>query len=326
MQTIRWGVLSTANIALTKLIPAMQQAEHTEVLAISSLSGKAKDTAQELGIHRAYDRYEELLNDPDIDAVYIPLPNHLHKNWVEEAARHGKHVLCEKPAGLTSSEVQEMAAVCHEHDVIFMEAFMYQFHPQHERVREIIDSGEIGEVKLIKASFSFYLDNPDQNIRMYPAKGGGSLYDVGSYCLHVIRKFGNGRVLDVTARASFDLKYEVDTSAAGVITFETGVLGVFDCSFELNFRHEYEIAGSKGSIKVPRAFRPDVHDGEGIILVEAGGKVREEKVKGDQYRLEVEHFSQTIREKGIPFYSAEETLENMKLIDACYHSIKNHAT
>src|SRR5699024_125214 len=143
-QTIRWGVLSTAKIAQKELIPAIKRAVNAEVTGIASSSEeKAKEVAQKFSIQKVYSSYEQLLDDPEIDAVYIPLPNHLHKEWVIKAANKGKHILCEKPAAVNAAEFEEMQAVCEEQDVIFMEAFMYHFHPQHERVKEIIASGEI---------------------------------------------------------------------------------------------------------------------------------------------------------------------------------------
>ena len=159
MSTVKWGILSTAGIARKQLIPAFGRATNAEVVAIASSSGieKAKEVADKFSIEKAYGNYESLLDDPAIDAVYIPLPNHLHKKWTIAAAKKGKHILCEKPAAVNTDEFQEMKSICMEHQVIFMEAFMYQFHPQHERARKIIDSGEIGEVSYIRAAHSFYL-------------------------------------------------------------------------------------------------------------------------------------------------------------------------
>ncbi|MCS0542599.1 Gfo/Idh/MocA family oxidoreductase, partial [Aeromonas veronii] len=187
MTKVRFGVLSTAKIARNTLIPAMERAHYAEVVAVASESGKAKDFAAELGIPKHYESYTDLLNDPEIDAVYIPLPNQLHKQWAIEAAKHGKHVLCEKPAALTSQDVEEMAAAFKENNVIFMEAFMYQFHPQHNRVKEIIAAGEIGDVKLIRSTFSFLHDLNSGSIKMQKDLGGGVLYDVGCYCIHASR-------------------------------------------------------------------------------------------------------------------------------------------
>lgn len=161
MRTVKWGILGTARIAREQLIPALQREGHSEVVAIASKSGKARDVADRFGIPAAYDDYEALLGDPAVEAVYIPLPNGLHKEWAIKAARHGKHVLCEKPSALTSAETREILEACREHDVIFMEGFMYRHHPQHQRVKEIMQSGEIGEVVLFRASLHFLLEDVD---------------------------------------------------------------------------------------------------------------------------------------------------------------------
>lgn len=323
MRKIKWGILSTANIAQTQVIPAIQRSAIAEVEAIASSNGKAQGAAAELNIPRAYETYEELLQDPNIEAVYIPLPNNLHRKWVLEAARHGKHVLCEKPAALTAEEMIEMDRYCKEQNVLFMEAFMYQFHPQHSRVKEIISSGEIGEVKLIRSSFSFYLSDRDTDIRMDKNLGGGSIFDIGCYCIHAIRNIAESEPVRLNVQGKLDQESGVDLSAAAYLEFENGIQGLFDCSFESAFRQEYEVVGTKGRIVVPRAFRPDVNDGAGIIAVESDGQERMEQVFGDIYLLEVEHFSRAILDNRAPIYTAEETIANMRLIDACYTSLRN---
>ncbi|RXJ02091.1 gfo/Idh/MocA family oxidoreductase [Anaerobacillus alkaliphilus] len=322
MRKIRWGVLSTANIAQKEVIPALQRATNAEVVAIASLSNRAKEVASQYHIPKAYDTYEELLKDPTIDAVYIPLPNHLHKVWTIEAAKSGKHVLCEKPASLTAEETEEMISACQEHGVRFMEAFMYQFHPQHERVRELIKNGEIGSVKLMRASFSFYLADFKENIRMNPAMGGGSIYDVGCYGIHAIRYVLQEEPKELQIHANINSEHQVDTSAVGYMKMESGIVATFDASFEMTYRAEYEVIGTKGSIKVPRAFRPDIDDGIGLVIVQNEHGVKEEIISGDIYRLQVEHFSQTILENNEPSYSPENTIQNMRVLDACYQSLK----
>jgi D-xylose 1-dehydrogenase (NADP+, D-xylono-1,5-lactone-forming) len=322
MQKVRWGILSTANIAQQSLIPAFGRAQNAVVAGIASSSGKAQEVAEQFNIAKSYSNYEEMLQDPEIDAVYIPLPNHLHKKWTIEAAKHGKHILCEKPASLTADETQEMVEFCREKNVKFMEAFMYQFHPQHERVREIIKSGEIGDVKFMRASFSFYLAHPEGNVRMDSEKGGGSLYDVGCYAIHSIRNILDAEPVEVDVHANVDSDYQVDTSAFGYMLMENGVHAHFDCSFDMVFRAEYEVIGTKGQIKVPRAFRPDITGGEGLVIVQKEGVTREEKIVADIYREEVEHISQVILENGEPSYSGENAIQNMRVIEACYQSIK----
>ncbi|PAE37230.1 Gfo/Idh/MocA family protein [Bacillus sp. 7884-1] len=321
MEKVRWGILSTAKIAQKSLIPAFERANNAVVTGIASSSGKAEEAAAQFNIAKTYSSYEAMLQDPDIDAVYIPLPNHLHKKWTLEAAKHGKHILCEKPASLTAEETKEMVDFCRESNVKFMEAFMYQFHPQHERVREIIKSGEIGEVKYMRASFSFFLAQPEGNVRMDSEKGGGSLYDVGCYAIHSIRNILGAEPVEVDVHANIDSDYQVDTSAFGYMKMENGVHAHFDCSFDMVFRAEYEVIGTEGQIKVPRAFRPDNHGGEGLVIVQIGEETREEKIVADIYREEVEHISQVILENGEPSYSGENAIQNMRVIEACYQSI-----
>ncbi|MUK87720.1 gfo/Idh/MocA family oxidoreductase [Ornithinibacillus sp. L9] len=324
MEKVRWGVLSTAGIAQKALLPAFDRAENAEVVGIATRSGmgKAEAVAKKFAIEKTYDRYEKLLDDPTIDAVYIPLPNHLHKKWVMEAARRGKHILCEKPAALTAEEVLEMKTVCEENNVIFMEGFMYHFHPQHERVKEIVDAGEIGEVKYMRAGFTFYLGQKDGNIRMSDQKGGGSIYDIGCYAIHSIRNILRQEPTSVFVDAIKDAEYGVDTDAVGYLTFDGGVRATFDSSFGLYNRTEYEVFGTEGSIRVPRAYRPDKNGGEGMILVEKAGVTRTETVTGDQYREQVEHISNAILTGDHKLkHDLNNTIHNMRVIDACFKSI-----
>ncbi|WP_369390578.1 Gfo/Idh/MocA family protein [Mesobacillus selenatarsenatis] len=323
MKKIKWGILSTANIAQTQVIPAIQRSALAEVGAIASSSGKAAEVAAKLNIPRVYDTYEELLLDPKIDAVYIPLPNSLHRKWVLEAAKHGKHILCEKPAALAAEEMIEMDRHCKKENVLFMEAFMYQFHPQHDRVKEIIASGEIGEVKLMRSSFSFYMEDRETNIRMDKSLGGGSIYDVGCYCIHSMRHILGAEPVKVHAHGNLDPDTGVDVSAVAYLEFDRGMIqGVFDCSFEASFRQEYEVVGTKGRIFVPRAFRPDVNGDVGLVTVESNGQQRTELVEGDIYLLEVDHLSEAILEKKPLIYPAEKTIQNMRVINACYSSLE----
>lgn len=322
MRKIRWGILSTANIAQTQVIPAIVRAENAEVAGIASESGKAKEAAAGFSIPAFYDSYEELLQDQEIDAVYIPLPNHLHKKWVMEAAKHGKHVLCEKPAALNEEDAREMALFCHEKGVKFMEAFMYQFHPQHKRVQEIIASGEIGEIKYMSSSFSFFLENRESNIRMKKEMGGGSIYDVGGYCIHVIRNFLQSEPLEIDAHAEIDPDTGVDLSATVYMKMENGISSVFSCSMDMASRQEYEIVGTKGRIIVPRAFRPDLYGGKGQIIVQTEQVERKEEWTADLYELEIEYFSQAILDQFEPFQTSENTAQNMRVIEACYRSIE----
>lgn len=326
MQKVRWGVLGTAEIARTQVIPAILRSCNAEIVGIVSRSEKAKAAASSLSVPNYYESYEELLRDQKIEAVYIPLPNHLHKKWVIEAAKYGKHVLVEKPAALTAKETQEMIGFCREKNVKFMEAFMYQFHPQHERVQEIISSGEIGEIKYMRASFSFYLEDREENIRMKKDMGGGSIYDIGCYCIHAIRNVLSSEPIEVEAYAEVVPSTGVDLSAIVHMKLENGLRVVFDCSFDMAFRQEYEVVGTNGRITVPAAFRPDVNGNDGVINIQSERGNRSEKVAGDQYKNQIEHFSQAILGNSEPSYQVENTLQNMRIIDACYQSIESKQT
>ena len=327
MTKVRWGILSTAGIAQKELIPAFQRATNAEVTAIATGSGieKAKVVAERFGIEKTYASYEELLDDPNIDAVYIPLPNHLHKKWVIKAAEKGKHILCEKPAAINADEVIEMKRACQEHEVIFMEGFMYYFHPQHERVKQIIDSGEIGDVSYMQAGFSFYLGEERRNssIKMSGEKGSGSIYDVGCYTIHSLRNILRAEPESVHAYAVIDPDYHVDTDVVAYLTFPNGVRATLDVSFNLAMRHEYKVHGTEGSIVVPRAYRPDNHGGDGLIIIEKAGNARTEIINGDQYRSQVEHLSQAILDGNYELvHDFDNTINNMRVIDACYESIE----
>lgn len=321
MKRVRWGILSTAKIGLTQVIPAIGRAGNAELAAIASRSERVHAIAKEHGISKAYESYEALLADSDIDAVYIPLPNHLHNEWTIKAAAAGKHVLCEKPAALTAEEADEMVQFCRSRKVKFAEAFMYQLHPQHARVKEIMASGEIGEIRLIKSSHSFYLDDRDTNIRMDKKMGGGSLYDLGCYSIQLSRHLTDAEPLEVQAFAELNKADGVDMTAHGWLRFDKGIRALFDCSFDMVPRNEYEVIGTKGSIRVPYAFRPDIVGGVGTIIVQTGVEQRTEEVGGDSYRLEVENFSSAILEDREPWISGDSTIRNMRVLDACYKSI-----
>ncbi len=319
---IRFGIMGTANIARKAVIPAIQNAQGAEVVSVASGSGRAREFAAEMGIEHFHDSYEAMLDDESIDAVYIPLPNTLHKKWTIAAAQKGKHVLCEKPAAITARDAMEMVQVCEDNGVIFMEAFMYQFHPQHEIVREVIASGEIGDVKHIRTNFSFYMGDKRNNIRLNSELGGGSIWDVGCYCIHSSRFIIGSEPLKVYAQASIPKEVGVDLSAAGIFTFANGVTASFDCSFERQMSNSYEILGTKGSIHVPFAYRPDAPEASGLIRIKnSEGNVREEMANGEQYTLMVEHFTRCVENKHTPSYSGEATVNNLKAIEACFESI-----
>ncbi|KAB2491639.1 Gfo/Idh/MocA family protein [Priestia endophytica] len=320
---VRWGILSTAQIAQDELLPAFRDATNAKVVAIASTNDKVKHIASKFDIPKIYGSYDELLEDSGIDAVYIPLPNSLHSQWVKRAAEKGKHILCEKPAVLNTREAEEVIETCKKNNVMFMEAFMYQFHPQHQRVKEMLISGEIGEVNIMKVSLSFYLENQNENIRMRQELGGGSLYDVGCYCIHSIRNILNTEPNRIFASQQKDVKGQVDMSVVCFMELDNGMTAVFDAAMDRAQIDYYEIIGTKGSIRVPKAFIPQMYNGEAQIIVNTtDGAYREEKVLGHQYILEVEYFSQCVLNGEISRSMMEDTIENVKVIEACFKSIE----
>jgi len=214
----------------------------------------ARAFAEETGIPRHYGTYESLLEDQGIDAVYIPLPNNMHKGWTIRAAEAGKHVLCEKPLALDAAECEEMAAAAAEHGVKLMEAFMYRFHPRTRRVIDMVREGVVGELKTIRSAFTFRLSRPD-NIRWMPEFGGGALMDVGCYCVNVSRTIVGEEPVQVQATAT-RADTGVDDHLVGILRFPSGVVAHFDCALTMERCEFYEVAGTEAHFRVPAAFLP----------------------------------------------------------------------
>ncbi len=269
---LRWGVLSTASIARNKWIPGVRRspAQRSDVVAIASRDGTAgRRAADELAIPRAHDSYEALLADPDVDAVYIPLPNHLHVEWTLAAARAGKHVLCEKPLALTSADAQRMVEACDAAGVQLMEAFMYRLHPSWLAVRELVASGRIGPLTSIQSWFSYYNDDA-ANIRNIAAAGGGALFDIGCYCVNLSRMLFDGEPKRVQAELVRDPVSGVDILTSALLTFERGGTASFTCSIRAEPDQRVHVFGPEGhiSIGIPFNIPPDrpTH-----VLVTQGG-------------------------------------------------------
>ena len=318
MTRIRWGVLGTSRIAEQQVIPAIKNAKNAEVVAVGSRSLEtARRFAVRNDIANALGSYEELVASPDIDAVYIPLPNHLHAEWTIKAAEQGKHVLCEKPAALNAAQMRQVVSACDAHGVQFMEAFMYQFHPQWRRTLEIVESGELGELRLLQSAFTFVLSNPD-DVRMISEMGGGSLYDVGCYCVHAMRTLtGNEALQEVSATAHFAKDGRVDKSLAAVLKFHNGVIGHFDSSFEAYSRQYFQVVGSEGTVTLPYPFRPDKGEPRLHIETLTGSRV-ETLPQGDLYVAEIEHFGDCINSGVTPYNRPEDSVWNMEFLDAVY--------
>lgn len=326
MRQLQWGILSTAGIARKAMIPAIQAAPNARLTAIASESGKAGDVAAEYAIPRAHEGFRQLLEDPDVEAVYVPLPNHLHARWVCEAARHGKHVLCEKPAALDAEEARAMQEACDRAGVALMEGYMYRHHPQHLRARELIERGEIGDVRQVRGLFSFPLALDSDNIRLSADAAGGSLHDVGCYPLDVIRRL-LGMPESVTVVGRVPEALGVDTSVNGVLRHADGRLAEFGASFEQTMLNRYEVIGSHGRLLLPAAFRPDKQGGVGeIIITDERGRTRREPVFGDQYPAQVEAFSAWALGEGPAPDAPAELAEQARLLAACRESLHQERT
>ena len=269
MTKLRIGILSTADIGRKKVIPGMRTADRVDVVAIASRDNEtARRVASELGIPRSHGSYEALLADPEVDAIYIPLPNHLHMEWTIAAARAGKHVLCEKPLALTAADAQTMVDACATEDVRLMEAFMYRLHPSWIAVRDLVASGRIGRLTAVQSWYSYFNDDPT-NIRNILPYGGGALMDVGCYSVTLSRMLFGGEPTRVEASITRDAIMRVDVLTSALLEFGDGI-ATFTCSTRAEDDQRVHIYGTEGriSIAIPFNIPPDrpTH-----VYISAGG-------------------------------------------------------
>ncbi len=318
---LRWGILSTARIARTLFVPGVRASSDTEVLAVGSRSlDAARAFADDLKIPRAYGSYAALVEDPDVDAVYVALPNGLHAEWTLRAAEAGKHVLCEKPLARNAADAERMAEACNSAGVLLMEAFMWRHHPQHARVRILLDAGTIGEPTFVRASFG-YVINPAReagglNVRLDAGLEGGSLMDVGCYSVNVARWVFGSEPVGLAAQQRVDATYGVEVGFGGVLRFADGQLAMVDSSFVHTPVNRYEIAGPEGRLVVERAFRPD--DSPGRIDVYRGSEHSVESVPAaNQFANEADHFARSVR-AGTLLPPAENGVAQARTLEALY--------
>ena len=324
---IRWGVLSTANIGVKKVLPAMQRGQLSTVSAIASRDlPKAQAIAAQLNIPAAYGSYEELLADPNIDAIYNPLPNQLHVPLTIRAAEAGKHVLCEKPIAMSRAEAESLIAVRDRTGVLIGEAFMIRSHPQWLRTRALIDEGRIGTLRSVAAFFSYFNADP-ANIRNRPETGGGALYDIGCYCIQSARYAFGQEPTRVCGLIDRDPQLQTDRLTSALLEFPAGQ-AVFTCSTQLVPWQRVHFFGTKGriEIEIPYNAPPDrptrlfIDDGRDIF---GSGITTETFPVVDQYTLQGDDFSRAILE-GTPLpVSLEEGIANMAVIDAIFHSAQS---
>jgi len=321
---LRWGILSTADIGRKKVIPAIQRGNRCNVVAIASREpGRAAAVAQELGIPRSLGSYEELLTDPEVDAVYIPLPNHMHKEWTLAAARAGKHVLCEKPLAMTSADAQTMVDACRDAGVVLVEAFMYRLHPSWVAVRELVASGRIGRVSTIQSWFSYYNDDPS-NIRNIRDVGGGALYDIGCYNVNLSRVLFGAEPTGVKATVVRDPAMGVDTLTSAILDFEGGRVATFTCSTRVETDQRVHVYGTRGriSIGIPFNIPPDRPT---EVYVTAGGDPpvapQTETLtfpSADPYTVEAEELAAIVLDGAQPSFPISDAVENLRVMEQIF--------
>jgi predicted dehydrogenase len=328
MQTkLRWGILSTAKIGLEHVIPAMQRGQLTTVNAIASRDlDRARQAASKLGIATAYGSYEELLADPQIDAIYIPLPNHLHVPWTAKAAVAGKHVLCEKPLSLTAAEAETLLEVRARTGVQIAEAFMVNCHPQWQRVRALLDAGRIGELRAISGVYSYFNNDP-ANVRSKVEWGGGGLMDIGCYLIHTARYAFRQEPTRVVGLIDRDPQLGIDRLASALLDFPGGQ-AVFTCGTQLIPHQQIQILGSRGCItlEIPINALPDR---PARLFIDSSGDLRGSGIATetfpacDQYTLQGDAFAKAVFEGAPVPVPLEDSIQNMAVIEAIFNSAKS---
>jgi predicted dehydrogenase len=320
MKKLRWGVLSTANIGVKKVIPAMQQGEYCEIIAIASRDlKKAQAAAGQLDIPKAYGSYEELLADSEIDAVYNPMPNHLHVPWSIKALEAGNHVLCEKPISLSADEAQQLLDAAHNNPQLkIMEAFMYRHHPQWQKARQLVRTGGIGELQTIQSIFSYYNDDPD-NVRNMADIGGGGLMDIGCYCISLSRFIFEREPDQVIGMMDMDPHFKTDRLTSGILKFGQRS-STFTCSTQLMYYQRVNIFGTEGRIEIEIPFNapPD----KPAKIWHHYGDETDEIVFDicDQYTIQGDLFSKAVLNNTEVPTPLEDAVANMRVIESVRHS------
>jgi xylose dehydrogenase (NAD/NADP) len=321
---LRWGILGAARVN-ERLLPAIVEAHNSELIAIASRRpGAAAQTLaqyapQQQGVH-TYDDLDELLHNPGIQAVYLPMANHEHAEWALRAIEQGKHVLCEKPMALTVADIEAIEAAAQRRNLTVMEGFMYRFHPQHARVLELIRSGLIGEIRSVRASYSFMM-RPARMYRLAEnvGRGGGAMWDIGCYAIHSARLFFDHAPLAVTAMARY-VESGADITASGIMDFGDGRFAHIDFSFERARRCEYEVIGTKGGVKCHTVWQLP---GDVPVIswwTEDGQQCEERLPAANHFRLEIEHFSDCVLNGKPPLLSLDDAKINCRTIVAALQS------
>jgi predicted dehydrogenase len=322
MKKVNWGILSTAKIGLNSVIPAMQQGHYSEITAIASRDlEKAKNAARKLAIPKYYPSYEELLEDKDVEAIYIPLPNHLHVEWVLKSLREGKHVLCEKPLSMNLKEAEYLQREVQKFpDLKVMEAFMYRHHPQTKVVKKLVDEKRIGELKNIHSHFSYHNTNP-QDIRNQKNIGGGGLLDIGCYCISLSRYLFNSEPERVCGIIDYDPKLKIDRLTSAILEFKKGA-SVFTCSTQMTPHQYAKILGTNGRIDIEFPFTSPAEK-PAKIYYHTGSDFNELVFDAsNQYTIQGDLFSQAILNDTPVPTPIEDGVANMRVIERIFESSK----
>ncbi len=319
MKTIlNWGLLSTARIN-RKVIPAIQASKRTKLLAVGSrIQSTAEEYARAWKIPRAHGSYEALLHDPEIDVIYNPLPNHLHAAWTIRAVQAGKHVLCEKPITLTLEEMDAMMAAAQKHNRVIAEAFMYRHHPKTLAAKKVVESGDLGKVKLIRGSFSFVLDRPD-DYRNKPDQGGGSLWDIGCYPVSYTRYLLEMEPLEVFGWQVSNTN-GVDETFVGQLRFPDEIYAQFDSSFAIPYHTFLEVVGTDGTLVIPNPFAPGKNE---KMFLTKDGKTKTLTIPGeDLYLGEINDMASVVLDGTLPRMSLGDSRANLATLLALYESTR----
>ena len=309
-----WGILGPGFIATRAILPAFQHIPSARVLAVASRdANRAAFVAAQFGIEHIYSSYQALLDDADIHAVYIALPNHLHAEWTIRAAQAGKHVLCEKPLAMSVAECDEMIGACQDANVLLMEAVMYRFHPRMIALKQMLTTGELGEIRFLHAAFSFPFNSPG-NYREKPEYGGGALLDIGSYCVNAARWLIGSEPQSVLANTSYS--HEIDITTGAILCFPGDVIAHIQCSFAAAEHQCIEVVGTRSAVTALLAFTAWRDDTTALLIQQGGAFERREFAPADPYQAMVKHFTECVLGKETLRYPATDGRETIHVLES----------